>query len=329
MLVAGAGSWGTAVAIQLARNGTPVLLWARDPAQAEAMARDRVNRRYLPDIPLPDAIEPCSDLDAALVRAGEVLLAVPCKGLAPVLQCLSQAPRRVARVAWLSKGLIPGTQRLVHELVAQTLGAGVGMAAISGPTFAREVALGLPTAVTVAANREDYGLALVELLHSPTFRAYRSSDLVGVEVGGAVKNVLAIAAGVADGLGFGANTRAALITRGLAEMIRLGLALGGQRETFEGLAGLGDLVLTCTDDQSRNRRLGLALAQGQSVQQALAAIGQAVEGAAAAPELRVLAARLGVAMPISEQVARVVAAECSPRVAVQTLLARDPKPEVD
>jgi glycerol-3-phosphate dehydrogenase (NAD(P)+) len=266
--VLGAGSWGTALAALLAGNGHATFLWGRDAAHIAAMTASRRNPRYLTEVTLPPSLQVESDIGRVVREAGEILLVVPTRGFRAILQEIAPYLDVEARVAWASKGVEPGTGKLLHEVAAEVLGAARPTAVISGPTFAREVALGLPTAVTVASGVPEFAAALAARLHNNHFRAYTSDDVVGVEVGGAVKNVLAIAAGIADGLGFGANTRAALVTRGLAEMMRLGVILGGRRDTFMGLAGLGDLVLTCTDDQSRNRRVGLALARGQSLTEA-------------------------------------------------------------
>jgi glycerol-3-phosphate dehydrogenase (NAD(P)+) len=252
---------------------------------------------------------------------------VPSHAFAETLAHLAGLLPANARLAWATKGLEPDSGRLLSELAAERLPGITALAVLSGPTFAREVAAGLPTAITVAANRKAFADALSRRLHAESFRTYTSRDLVGVQLGGAVKNVLAIAAGIADGLGFGANARAALITRGLAEMLRLGRALGARRDTFMGLAGLGDLVLTCTDDQSRNRRFGLALGRGTSTERALAEIGQVVEGRGTAREVRRLAQRNGVEMPIVEQAYRVLWDGRPPRDAVHALLARTPKAE--
>lgn len=326
--VLGAGSWGTALAVLLASNGQPTLLWTRDPAQAAAMVRQRRNPRYLTDIPLPDSLEPTADLQAALAAAEDVLVVVPTAAFRDLLVELAAYLSPAARLAWASKGLETGSGRLLHEVAAEVLGSRHPLAVVSGPTFAREVALGLPTAVTVASRDGGFAAELAVRLHNPRFRAYTSDDVIGVELGGAVKNVLAIAAGIADGLGLGANTRAALVTRGLAELMRLGVAMGGQRDTFMGLAGLGDLVLTCTDDQSRNRRVGLALARGQNLAEACASVQQVAEGVHAAREVWRLAERHGVAMPITEQVCQVLYHGLSPREAVQALLLREQKAEL-
>lgn len=321
--VLGAGSWGTALAMQLARNGHTTLLWGRD---VEPLAREGMNTRYLPGIPFPPGLSVEADLTRALRQAELVLLVVPSHAFRDTLKQLRPALDAAIPLAWASKGLEPGSRKLLHQVLAEEL-HGQPSAVISGPTFAGEVARGLPTAVTVAANDPLIANTFAQALHGGTFRAYTCSDVLGVELGGACKNVLAIAAGIADGLGFGANTRAALITRGLAEMMRLGSRLGGQPETFMGLAGLGDLVLTCTDDQSRNRRAGLALGRGETLVQALLSIGQAVEGVKSAPEVAQLAAEHGVEMPITEQVYRVLQGQASPQAAVEALLGREQKPE--
>ncbi len=326
--VLGAGSWGTALAVLLARNGTPVMLWARDPARVAAMQTQRRNERYLPDILFPDGITVTAELPKALAQADDILLAVPSHSFRTTLRAIAPLLKPTARLAWASKGLEEGSRKLLHEVCGEELGDTVSPAVISGPTFAREVAAGLPTAVTVASRDGAIAAFFAHRLHGATFRAYTSDDVTGVELGGAVKNVLAIATGIADGIGFGANTRAALITRGLAEMMRLGAVIGGRPETFMGLAGLGDLVLTCTDNQSRNRRFGLALGGGVAPEQALQTIGQVVEGIKTAAEVRELARSHGVEMPITEQVYRVLYERLAPSAAVDALLAREQKPEV-
>ncbi len=325
--VLGAGSWGTALALVVARNGFPVRLWDHWPEQVTNLACDRENRRYLPGFPLPDNLEPVPDLEQVLEGAGEILVVVPSHGFAALLQALPPLAPEIG-LAWATKGLEPGTNRLLHEVAWEVLGPR-DMAVVSGPSFAAEVARGLPTAVTVASPKLEQARRVASYLHGERFRAYTSDDLVGVQVGGAAKNVLAIATGIADGLGFGANTRAALITRGLAELTRFGMALGGRLETFMGLAGLGDLVLTCTDDQSRNRRMGLALAQGATVEEARRLICQEVEGVITARSVHHIAQRLGVEMPIGEQVYRVLYEDVTPEEATRRLLARESKHEVD
>ncbi len=325
--VLGAGSWGTALAILLARNGTPTLLWARDPEQADAMNACRCNPRYLPDIAFPAALSATADLEQALAAADDLLLAVPSHSFRATLQAVAPYVTASTRIAWATKGLEQGSRKLLHQVAAEELGTDLAPAVISGPTFAREVAAGLPTAVTVASRDAGVARYFATCLHDTTFRAYTSDDVTGVELGGAIKNVLAIAAGIADGMGMGANTRAALITRGLAEMMRLGVALGGRQETFMGLAGLGDLVLTCTDDQSRNRRMGLALGRGTAQEQARQEIRQVVEGVQTAAEVWALAGELGVDMPITEQVWRVLHQGQPVQLAVRALLAREQKEE--
>ncbi len=300
--VLGAGSWGTALAIQFARSGRPTRLWGRDRRQLEEMARERCNSRYLPGSPFPESLEVVPDLHAVLDGALDVLVAVPSHAFRDVLRQIAPHLQPTTRVAWATKGFELDTGLLPHQVAREVLGPGRAIAVLSGPTFAREVGAGLPTAMTIASPDAAFAKALAEGLSSANFRAYTSTDIVGVEVGGAVKNVLAVGAGLSDGLGFGANTRVALITRGLVEMTRLGVALGAQRETFMGLAGLGDVVLTCTDDQSRNRRFGLLLAAGRTPDQALAEIGQAVEGYPAARAVHAVAERENVEMPICQAI---------------------------
>jgi glycerol-3-phosphate dehydrogenase (NAD(P)+) len=324
--VLGAGSWGTALAMLLARNGQQVQLWDHDPRQIEQLRQQRENRRFLPGIPLPEGIEPQADLAATLTGCDLLLLVVPSHAFASVLRQAQPHLAQATPLVWASKGLQPGDGRLLSEVAAEIL-PGHDLAVISGPTFAGEVARQLPTAVTLACTRAARGQQIADLFGADCFRPYTSLDLIGVQIGGAVKNVMAIGAGIADGLGFGANTRAALITRGLAEITRLGVTLGGQAETFMGLAGLGDLVLTCTDNQSRNRRMGLALAAGKSIEQARGEIGQEVEGVATAREVYQLAQRLGVEMPITEQVYQVLHAAQPPRQAVINLMGRRLKSE--
>jgi glycerol-3-phosphate dehydrogenase (NAD(P)+) len=324
--VLGAGSWGTALAVLLCRNGSGVRLWGHLPEHMEALRHDRENRQFLPGVALPDGLRPVDTIEEAVDGVQDLLIAVPSHAFASVLRSLPFALAAGVGVAWATKGFEPGSDRLLSEVAAEVL-ADRELAAISGPSFAREVAQGLPTAVTVASNEAEYARRVAGYLHSDRFRAYTSDDLIGVQVGGAAKNVLAIATGIADGLGFGANTRAALITRGLAELIRFGTALGGRQETFMGLAGLGDLVLTCTDNQSRNRRMGLALAKGLSVEAAKAEIGQEVEGVISARSVHSFAARLSVEMPISEQVHGVLYGGVTPAEATRSLLDRSSKAE--
>lgn len=325
--VAGAGSYGTALAIHLARRGVDTLLWGRNSAALQAMQAERENAAYLPGCKFPPGLVVETSLAAAVRGAEHVLVSVPSHALGELMQTLAPLLSAQQGVICASKGLEPGSGRLVHEVVGEHAGAARRFAVISGPTFAREVGQGLPTAVTVASRDVDFGEGVVDALHFGGFRAYYVADIVGVEIGGAVKNVLAIGVGIADGLGLGANTRAALITRGLAEIMRLGEALGGERETFMGLAGLGDLVLTCTDDQSRNRRTGLLLAKGKSLEDAQAEIRQVVEGVRVAPEVLRLARRHQVDMPITQQVVEVLAGRTTPLDALRALATRPPKHE--
>jgi glycerol-3-phosphate dehydrogenase (NAD(P)+) len=318
--IIGAGSWGTALAIQFARAGHPTVLWGRDRGHVEAIARVRRNDRYLPGAELPSNLEVDPVLKAAVAGADDVLIVVPSQAFREILETL--APFRVPRLAWATKGFELATGLLPYQVVEQVFSAELPTAVLSGPTFAREVGVGLPSALTIASRNDAYAKRLAESISTDAFRAYTSSDVAGVEVGGATKNVFAIGAGISDGLGFGANTRIALITRGLAEMTRLGLALGGRQETFMGLAGMGDLVLTCTDDQSRNRRFGLAIARGASIEAAQRAIGQVIEGLNAARAVHEVAAKVGVAMPIIEQIHKVLHEGLDPRAAVATLMRR-------
>jgi len=320
--VLGAGSWGSALAIQFARSGRPTRLWGRDPERRALLAAQRANEQYLPGASFPANVTIAADLAAAVRGARDVVLAIPSQSLRSLLEELAPHLTADMRLASATKGLEATTGKLPHQVAYDVLGGERSVAALSGPTFAREVGAGLPTALTVASPDVAFADALAADLSSDNFRAYTSTDIVGVELGGAVKNVLAVGAGLSDGLGFGANTRVALITRGLTEMTRLGLALGAQRETFMGLAGLGDLVLTCTDDQSRNRRFGLLLGAGRGVEGALKEIGQAVEGYVAAQATHALAARLNVEMPLCEGVYQVLYGGQPAREVVRRLMAR-------
>jgi len=291
------------------------------------MAADRVNNRYLPDATFPDNLVACTELERCLDGVRDVLISVPSHALRETLAAVQPLLAEDARVCWATKGFELHTGRLPHQVAAEVLGSDRPVAVLSGPTFAKEVGAGLPTAMTVAANDSDFAQELAVALSGDNFRAYTSDDMVGVEVGGAVKNVLAIGAGMSDGLGFGANSRIALITRGLVEMTRLGVALGARKETFMGLAGMGDLVLTCTDNLSRNRRMGLALAGGKSVTDAQQDIQQVVEGVMAAEAVNEVADELGIEMPICHQVYRILYENASIREAVGALMGRDLKPE--
>lgn len=325
--VIGAGSWGTALAVHLARTGHPTVLWGVAPPDMADLARDRLNRQYLPDAPFPERLRVASSLEEAVPQVDELLIAVPSHAFRQCLTDVQPLLRPGMRVAWATKGFELETGKLPHQVATEVFGMSVPTAVLSGPTFAREVGLGLPTAMTVASRDQDFAMELAQGLSGENFRAYASTDVVGVEVGGATKNVLAIGAGISDGLGFGANTRVALITRGLAEMMRLGVALGAEKDTFMGLAGLGDLVLTCTDNQSRNRRFGLALAAGKSAEEAQREIGQVVEGVLAARAVNLVARNFRVEMPIAEQIGRVIYEGAPARDAVTALMGRTIKRE--
>ncbi|NCT69048.1 MAG: NAD(P)-dependent glycerol-3-phosphate dehydrogenase [Rhodanobacteraceae bacterium] len=324
--VLGAGSWGTALAVQLARNDVPTTLWGRDAQAVVEMATQRRNTRYLPDLDLPDALQFSAALEPLVRDAGSVLLAVPSHAFAGLLDAIAPWLAPGTGIAWATKGFDPPSGRFLHQLVAERL-PGHPAAVVTGPSFAREVAQGLPTALTVHSADADFAQAIAQQLHSPRFRAYTGSDVLGAELGGAMKNVLAVATGVADGMQMGLNARAGLITRGLAEILRLGGALGSRPETLMGLAGLGDLVLTCTGDLSRNRRLGLALGRGVPLAQAIAEIGQVVESVQTVDTVMKLAAAHGVELPISALVQRVLHEELTPIEGMQALLAREQKPE--
>jgi glycerol-3-phosphate dehydrogenase (NAD(P)+) len=319
--VLGAGAWGTSIASVFAAR-LEVTLWARDPAQAESIARTRRNERYLRGIEIPAAVNITSDL-ADVERAELFLAATPVAGLRELLQKI----KRDSSLVWLCKGFEEGTGLLPHQIAEQTLGAAARCGALSGPSFAEEVARGLPCALTLAARDAGFAREAAAIVHGGRMRVYYSTDLVGVEIGGAVKNVMAIAAGISDGLGLGYNARAALITRGLAEITRLGVALGGAPETFMGLAGAGDLILTATGDLSRNRRVGLQLAQGLPLQKILDDLGHVAEGVHSAKEVARLAAAKKVDMPVTDAVNAVLQGKLLPKAAVEQLLARDPKKE--
>lgn len=325
--VLGAGSWGTALASLLARNGHRTVIWGRDAEQVRAINERHENTRYLPGIPLPDSLRASADLSASVRMADVVLVVTPSHAFGDTVRAL--APHRCAGagVAWATKGFEPGSGRFLHEVAAEILGGDVPLAVVTGPSFAKEVTQGLPTAVTVHSDDPTFAQTVAEALHGPAFRAYTGNDMLGAELGGAMKNVLAVATGVADGMHLGLNARAGLITRGLNEMLRLNHALGGRAETLMGLAGLGDLVLTCTGDLSRNRRLGLALGKGQSIREAVASIGQVVESIQTCDEVMRLAERFGIDLPISALVRRVLHEEITPQEGLKLLLSREQKPE--
>ena len=298
------------------------MLWGRNAKRIARLSAARRNDDYLPRVPFPELLSATADLAAAVASADEVVLAVPSHAFRPALEALAGTGVTLKGLSWATKGFELETGLLPHQVVAALMPPELPTAVLSGPTFANEVGAGLPSALTVASQNESYARRLAEAISTDTFRAYTSGDIMGVEVGGATKNVYAIGAGISDGLGFGANTRIALVTRGLAEMMRLGLALGARKETFMGLAGVGDLVLTCTDDQSRNRRFGLALAAGETPDAALREIGQVVEGYYSARSVRLVASRQGVDMPIVAQVHAVLYEGLAPRDAVAALMRR-------
>ena len=333
--VIGAGAWGTALAISLSAHHR-VTLWARDAAQIQTMRATRSNQRYLPQATLPDNLEPSADFSAALSEAELAIIAVPTGALRATLQKLAQLPSRPtgesgARpgVVWVCKGFEAETSLLPHQVAAEVLPGEFPRGVLSGPSFAQEVARGLPTALTLASTDEVFAQRTAQALHHAHLRIYASNDVIGVEVGGAVKNVMAIAAGICDGLGLGHNARAALLTRGLAEITRLGLKLGGRPETLSGLSGTGDLILTCTGDLSRNRQVGLLLVQQYDLPEILNRLGHVAEGVYTVREVHHIAQRLGVAMPICEAVYRVLYENIPVAEAVAELLNRAPNLEFD
>lgn len=326
--ILGAGSYGTALAIAFARNGSPTYLWAHNPAHIEQMCQTHQNHRFLPNILFPETLFLESNLAQTLAKAEDILIVVPSHAFNQILSQIRPHLTVSHRIVWATKGLERDTGRLLQSVVEEQLGKCYPLAVLSGPTFARELAKGLPTAITLASNNDQFAQEFQSRIHnSQNFRVYLNSDMVGVQLGGAIKNVIAIGAGVADGMGFGANTRAALITRGLAEMTRLGLSLGAQASTFMGMSGLGDLVLTCTDDQSRNRRFGLMLGAGCDCQTAINRIGQVVEGFYNTKEAYLLAKRQGIEMPITEQIHAMLFQNKSAQDVALNLLGRERKGE--
>ena len=326
--VLGAGSWGTALASLLARNGIEVRLWGRKPQALTVLGDALENRQYLPGIPLPGGIAYTTDLLSALSGVDALLVVVPSHAFADTLALVKpHLPAGLAGLAWATKGFEPGSGDFLHEVADRLLGVDLPKAVVTGPSFAKEVALALPSAVTVHSDDDDFAQSVARSLHGSNFRAYSGNDIRGAELGGAMKNVLAVATGICDGMQLGLNARAGLITRGLNEMLRLNLCLGGRAETIIGLAGLGDLVLTCTGDLSRNRRLGLALGRGTSLPDAVAEIGQVVESVQTADEVMRLAARFDLDLPISSRVQAVLHGDTTPADGLKSLLARDQKPE--
>ncbi len=327
--VLGAGSFGTALAILLAKNGNKTRLWARSAEHIQAMNESGFNQTYLPDTPLPSNLELFDDFQKTLEDVEDVLIVTPSHAFQQTLRQINQFKTQTVRIVWACKGLEPETGAFLHDQVVKMFGESCAKGVLSGPTFAKELALGSPTAITLAADNSQFAADMTKRLVNETFRVYLSDDLAGVQFGGAIKNIIAIGAGVADGLGFGSNARTALITRGLAEMMRLGEPLGGKVETFTGMAGLGDLVLTCTDDQSRNRRFGLAIGGGSNIAQAAKDIGQVVEGVRNTKEVFNLAQSKGIEMPICQAIFNILYKDQDPRVAAKELLTRDMKVEGD
>jgi glycerol-3-phosphate dehydrogenase (NAD(P)+) len=323
--VLGAGAWGTALAIHLAQRH-PVTLWARNAEQVAEMSRVRANPRYLGDYVFPEVLRLESDLHAALHTADLILSVVPTSGFRSILREIKASGCKVP-VVWANKGLENGTSKLMHEVISEELPPQQLRGILSGPSFAGELAKGLPTAITLASADAAFANQAAAAMHGGTVRIYSSTDVVGVAVGGALKNVMAIAAGISDGMGFGSNARAALITRGLAEITRFGMALGGKLETFMGLAGSGDLILTCTGDASRNRTVGLRLAKGETLNEIITSLGHVAEGVHTTREVFNKARELGVEMPITCEVHAVLSEGRSPRTAVENLLNREQKAE--
>jgi glycerol-3-phosphate dehydrogenase (NAD(P)+) len=328
--VLGAGSWGTALAIQLANNGHTVKLWGHDADHVKVLQKNRVNKRYLAEKPFPETLSAETSLSTAIHNSEFILSVVPSYAMRETCEKLKQLTATSSftnKFIWASKGFEKKSKMMMHQVVEDVLGNDIHSAVLSGPSFAKEVASSMPTAVSLASNNLEYAKELAAYFHSDSFRVYASDDVVGVELGGTVKNVLAIASGIVDGLGFGANARAALITRGMAEMMRLGVTLNAKPQTLMGLAGMGDLVLTCTDNQSRNRRLGIALAQGKTAKQYMNELGQAVEGFHAAEVVYEVAKDNHVEMPICHQVWNVLSEKVDLKTAIAQLLGREMRQE--
>ncbi len=326
--ILGAGSYGTALAISFSRNGSPAYLWGHNPAHIEQMRAEKQNRRFLPDIPFPDELHLESDLAQALNRSQDILIVVPSHAFNEILEQIKPHLQSHHRLIWATKGLERDSGRLLQTVAEEQLGTQYPLAVLSGPTFAKELAQGLPTAITLASNNASFALEFQARIHcSKHFRVYVNQDMIGVQLGGAIKNVIAIGAGISDGIGFGANARTALITRGIAEITRLGVSLGANPNTFMGMSGLGDLVLTCTDNQSRNRRFGLMLGEGLDTQTAMSNIGQVVEGFYNTKEAYLLAQRQGVEMPITEQIYQMLFCGKNAQEVALSLLGRERKGE--
>src|SRR5579885_211075 len=326
--ILGAGSWGTALALYLARRGQTVRIWSIETSEINAMITDKANNRYMPGFSLPDQIQPMADLAEAVQDVEDIIVVVPSAGFRQTLQQLKPLINTRNRIICAAKGLDTETGQLLSEVAEDVLGKEFKFAVLSGPSFAREVAAGLPCAVVIASHHHVFLNDLTQRFNSPVFRIYTSDDVIGVEIGGVTKNVIAIATGISDGMELGSNARSALITRGLAEIIRLGTALGGKLETFVGLSGLGDLILTCSDNQSRNRRLGLAIGKGRDLQEAEKEIGQVVEGKRNAELVAKLAERHGIDMPICETMWQILQGKITAKEAISILLSRSSKSEL-
>ncbi|WP_435275267.1 NAD(P)H-dependent glycerol-3-phosphate dehydrogenase [Psychrobium sp. nBUS_13] len=326
--VLGAGSYGSALAICLARNNNDTLMWAHNPEHVAQLVKDGSNEKYLPGAKFPDSLTMSDDLASVVAATKTILVVVPSFAFVDMLKQLKPLLTPEHRLAWATKGLEAETGRLLQDVAREVLGDDIALAVLSGPTFAKEMAAGMPTAISLASSEPEFAEHLAHLLHNEkNFRVYQNTDFTGIQLGGAVKNVIAIGAGMSDGLGFGANARIALVTRGLAELCRVGQAVGAEQATFMGMAGLGDLVLTCTDNQSRNRRFGLALGRGVGIEDAIAEIGQVVEGYRNTKEVYLLAQRLGVEMPITEQIYQVLYEGKDASIAAKALLGRAKKIE--
>lgn len=327
IVIVGAGSWGTALALHLSRLGQVVYLWSLEKNHILEMLKEGKNHRYMPLYPFPATLMPLAEISEGLEKSDDIIIAIPSSGFRDTLQHLKPLLKPSSRLIWVTKGLDEATGTLLHDTYRQVLGNKYPYAVLSGPSFAAEVAAGLPTAVVVASKYADFAEEVAQRFNSSTFRVYLTDDVIGVELGGATKNVIAIAAGISDGMGFGTNARCALITRGLAEIIRLGTALGAKAETLTGLAGLGDLILTCTDNQSRNRRFGLLISKGKTASEAMQEIGQVIEGKRNAELVVKLAQKVPIEMPIAEAVYRILKGEITPKDAMRDLLSRSIKPE--
>lgn len=326
--VLGAGSYGSALAICLARNGNNTLMWAHNPQHVAQLNKDGSNEKYLPGAAFPQTLIVHDDLAAVVAATKTILVVVPSFAFVAMLEQLKPLLTSEHRLAWATKGLEAESGRLLQDVAREILGDDIPLAVLSGPTFAKEMAAGMPTAISLASSQVDFAEHLAHLLHNDkNFRVYQNTDFTGIQLGGAVKNVIAIGAGMSDGLGFGANARIALVTRGLAELCRVGQAVGAESATFMGMAGLGDLVLTCTDNQSRNRRFGLALGKGVGIEEAIDEIGQVVEGYRNTKEVYMLSQRLGVEMPITEQIYQVLYEGKDAKLAAKELLGRAKKIE--